>query len=83
MKQVTTANSDFLDPDVDDVILGDWTTPEQIEAENENITATGVRHAIRNRRHNGLDRFNALTKVGKKILVHRRRYPRWLASRKV
>lgn len=61
--------------------LSQWAEPAEIAQINPHFTEGKVKHDLRQRKHNGLEEAGAVLKVGKKHLVHKIRYPRWLAQR--
>lgn len=64
----------------DAISLEDLFTVEDLAAAHPNIlTVAALRWQLRFRAQNGLE--SACVRVGKKLLVHRPRYERWLATR--
>ena len=68
-------------PTAEEEDLAQWADPSEIEKENSNLRVGKVRFDVRQRKHNGLERAGAVLKVGKKHLVHKARYARWLTQR--
>jgi len=65
----------------EDEDLTAWVPASEIAQENPHIRAKKVEYDVRQRKHNGLEKAGAVLKFGKRYLVHRIRYARWLAQR--
>lgn len=65
----------------EDEDLSQWEDPDGVAKGNKNIRPEKVRHDIRNRKQNGLKEAGAVLRFGKKHLIHRARYARWLARK--
>lgn len=55
--------------------IHNWVTPEQFEAELPLIaTAAAITRDVWNRHELGLEKINAIRRVGRRCLIHRERY---------
>ena len=61
--------------------LDEWVTKEQLTTAHPALNLAQLKYLIRSRRSNGLSESGAVSKVGGRMLIHKKNFARWIASR--
>ena len=58
--------------------LSDWKDQRTFVTEHPQFQRQQISYLMRHRQVNGLDQFDAVRKVGRKLYIHERRFSSWL-----
>ncbi|RLL51247.1 hypothetical protein D8Y20_09640 [Mariprofundus sp. EBB-1] len=61
--------------------LEDWITKEQFVKAYPALNLSQVQYLIRSRKHNGLSKSGAVSKVGGRMLIHKNKFAEWIATK--